>query len=108
MMQIQIPDPADVGLVGWLLCVLVVGGVGAITFFMRRMVSAMDRMATAQEATPASLSELRTLLAERLDKLDEKLDRSVSLADQHLAIARLWEKTEAVGRSVRSGHGPPV
>lgn len=105
----QFPDPAlarELGVVPWLLMVVVLFGVGMVGFFLRRMTAAMDRMAAAQEATPALVGKLETLFIERMERMEGKVDRAVELADEHVRIAHMWEQTEAPGRQIRQeGHG---
>lgn len=103
-MAMQIPDAAlarELGVEAWALMVFVISGVGTVAFFLRRMVQMMDRMAVAQEAAPGVFAELKTLLVERLERIEEKLDLAVQHSAEHVRIAKLWEKTEAPGRSVR-------
>ena len=99
--QISSDLAKDVGVVAWLLMVVTVSGVGTIGFFLRRITQAMDRMAAAHESLPAIVAELRTLLIERLDRIEPKIDQAVGMASEHTRIARLWERTEAPGRQVR-------
>jgi hypothetical protein len=102
--MIQLPDPElakEVGVVAWALMFGMVSGVGAVAFFLRRITQAMDRMAVAQEATPLIVSKLEVVFVERTTRLEQKLDKAVDLATEHVRIARLWESTEAAGRSVR-------
>jgi hypothetical protein len=95
----------EIGVVPWLLMLVVSAGAGMVGFFLRRMTQAMDRMAEAQETTPVVVAEIKTLLVERLDRLEGKMDAAVELGTEHVRIARMWEKTEAPGRVVRDG--PP-
>lgn len=101
----QIPGPdlvRDIGVASWLLIVVTLSGVTTIGFFLRRITQAMDRMATAQEATPALVGELRTLFVERMNRLEQTVTRAAVLAEEHVRIARMWERTEAPGRHVRT------
>lgn len=100
----QLPDPElikDVGVTAWLLVVIVTSGVATVAFFLRRITQAMDRMAVAHEAMPAHLAKLETLMIERLDRVEQKLDKSVELGAEQVRIGRMWERTEAPGRSIR-------
>lgn len=100
----MIPDPSlvkDVGVVGWLLMVIVLSGVGTVGWFLKRMAESMDRMARAQEAAPSILGEIRALLGARFDHVDSELRKAVTLAEEHVAIGRLWKQTEAPHRRVR-------
>ena len=101
---LQIPDPdlaKDIGVVAWLLMAVTVSGASTIGFFLWRITQAMDRMATAQESVPTAVTEMKTLLVERFTTMQTQLDRAVELAEEHVRIGRLWEKTESVGRQVR-------
>lgn len=100
----QIPDPDlvnDVGVIAWLLMAMVSSGIITIGFFLNRITKAMDRMAVAQESTPAIITELKTIIVERLDKIQDDLSENVELAQEHVRIGQLWEKTELAGRVVR-------
>lgn len=100
----QFPSPdlvKDVGVVAWLLMAVVISGIVTIGFFLRRITQAMDRMAAAQEATPALVSRLETLFTERMTQQGLKLDNVLVLAEEHVRIARMWERTEAPGRQVK-------
>lgn len=99
-----IPDPdlaREIGVVSWALMVVILFGVASMAFFLRRITQAMDRMADAQEATPGIVAELKTTVVERMDRMEQKLDQAVTLAGEHVRIARMWERTEAPGRRVR-------
>lgn len=102
----QVPDPdlfKDLGVVAGLLVTVVVGGIAALTYFLRRLVAAVDRMAAAQEATPVIIARMETLIVERFVRIEGKLDEAVSLGQEHVRIARMWERTEAPGRSIKEG-----
>lgn len=104
----QLPDPSlakELGVAAWGLMFVLVSGVGTIGFFLRRITQAMDRMAAAQEATPALVARLEAILEERADRLEQKLDRAVWLGEEHVRVAHLWESTEAVNRQVRESKG---
>ena len=57
----------------------------------------MDGIAASMPPINASVQ----VLSGRLDTLEEKIDRSVTLGEEHVRIARMWERTEAPGRSVK-------
>lgn len=78
----------------WLLVVMVLGGMAATSIFMWRQVHSTDRIAKALEGWPAALDE-------KLDRLQEGIDRACELAEEHVRIAKMWERTEAAGRVVR-------
>lgn len=99
-MQSPIPNPeliSEIGVVGYLLVVLIVTGMGVNIWFLRRMVQAMDRMAEAEEECVPVMSAITV----KLDALDSKVDHAIALAEEHVAIARLWKATEAPGRRTR-------
>ena len=96
----QVLDPSlavELGWVQYLLMVVVLAGIGGMGFFLRRVVAAMDRMAMAIEAA----SEFRSGVTLRLERIEQKVDEGVGYGREHVRIARMWEKTEAPGRTVR-------
>lgn len=71
----QVPDitPAEgVGIVEWLL----MAGVGAMAWFLRRITDAMDRSARAQEAQAATLQ----VLSERVESIEEELEDILAMS----------------------------
>lgn len=105
----QVPDPSlvqEIGVVSWMLVAITMSGATTIAFFLHRITKAMDRMAAAQEATPALVAKLETLLAERFERIEQKIDKAVDLASEHVRIGRKWEDSEAPGRIIRPEHNP--
>lgn len=79
---LQAPDPGlikELGLTGYLLLLMVVSGIAALGWFLRRMADAADSMASRLDAAVQQLPALRVMLSERLERLEQKLDWFVAL-----------------------------
>lgn len=101
---LQVPSPdliQEVGVVAYLLVAVILGGGGVMTWFLRRLVSSVDRMVAAHERVPDEIITLRGEVVGRLERVEIKLDRAVTLAEEHVGIARMWRETEGPGRTVR-------
>jgi formate-dependent phosphoribosylglycinamide formyltransferase (GAR transformylase) len=104
VIAVQVPSPElakEIGVVGYLLIVLVLGGLGLFGYFLRRMASGLDVIAAAQVAGVPLLSEMKTLLETGVRDLNMKLDRIEGLSQEHVRIARKWEDSEALGRVLK-------
>lgn len=104
--MIQVPELGvelmkELGVERYLLLAVVGAGIGMMTWFLRRMAAAMDRMAEAQESTPTILAELKTLLVERMSSIDDKLDAVLTIVRENAHVARLWQAIEGRERAAK-------